>query len=71
LELEIREVEISVKQPKISVEILNLHNSTPSVRQISEHAEKVERVLRSNGNSEEKKRVCCCLIDTFVVQPGR
>lgn len=71
LELGIREVEISVEQARISAEILILQNSTPSVMQISDHAEMVERVLRSDGNSQEKKRVCCCLIDTLVVQPGR
>ena len=71
LELEARGVEISIKEAKISEENLMLHDSTPSLIEISNHAEMIERVLRADGNSEEKKRVLSGLVESLVVKPHR
>ena len=71
LELEARGVEISIEEAKISEEILMLHDSTPSLIEISNHAEMIERVLRADGNSEEKKRVLSGLVESLVVKPHR
>ena len=48
-----------------------LHDSIPSLIEISNHAEMIERVPRADGNSEEKRRVLSGLIESLVVKPHR
>ena len=48
-----------------------LLDSTPELVEVAHYAEMIGRVLRQEGNADEKKRLLRGLVETLVVQPGR
>ncbi len=69
--LEARQLELRNERAQVTEEILMLLDSTPELVEVAHYAEMIGRVLRQEGNADEKKRLLRGLIETLVVQPGR
>jgi hypothetical protein len=64
-------LELRNERAQVTEEILMLLDSTPELVEVAHYAEMIGRVLRQEGNADEKKRLLRGLIETLVVQPGR
>ena len=71
IKLEARGVELASQRAAVAEEVLMLLDTTPALIDIANHAEMVEHVLRTDGNTGEKKRVLRGLIVRLDIQPGR
>ncbi len=69
--LEARQIDLAQEMSTVTEEIMMLLDSTPELVEVANHAAMVERVLRQEGNADEKKRLLRGLVEALVVTPGR